>query len=211
MKGIPFVVTYHPLLKDLAGVIRKHLYILYLNKEVKEIFTPGPIVSFREARKFGSYLVRAKLYPLERSAGLFKCNDKRCQVCLNVTETKTFPSNVTKKKYKINHKFNCNDKYLIYLLTCNKCMLQYVGKTVGEFRLRWNNYKMNDRNFLKGQTCMQQHLYEHFASEGHCSFLEDVTITFIDKTDPKDPNQRKHYWRHTLKSMAPLDLNVEDD
>ena len=52
----------------------------------------------------------------------------------------------------------------------------------------WSNYKMNDRNFLKGQTCMQKHLFEHFASECHCSFIEDVTIIFIDKTDPKDPN-----------------------
>ena len=70
---------------------------------------------------------------------------------------------------------------------------------------------MNDRNILKGQTCMPQNLFEYFASEGHCSFLEDVTITFIDKTDPKDPNQREHYCRHTLKAMAPLGLNVEDD
>ena len=72
-------------------------------------------------------------------------------------------------------------------------MHQYVGKTVDEFRLRWNSYKMNNRNFLKGQTLMQQHLLEHFASEGHCSLLEDVTITFIDKTYPKNPNRRKHY------------------
>ena len=89
------------------------------------------------------------------------------------------------------------------MLTCNKCMLQFVGKTVDEFRFRWNNYKMNDRNFVKGQTCMQQHLFEHFVNEGsfvNCRFLEDVTITFIDKTDPTDPNRRKHYWRHTLKT-----------
>ena len=90
-------------------------------------------------------------------------------------------------------------------------MLQYVGKTVDEFRLRWNNSKMTSRNFLKGQTCMQQHLFENFASEGHCSFLEDITITFIDKTDPKDTNRREHYWRHTLKAMTPLGLNVEDE
>ena len=40
MKGIPLVITYHPLLNDFASVIRKHIYILYLSKEVKEIFTP---------------------------------------------------------------------------------------------------------------------------------------------------------------------------
>ena len=99
MKRIPLVITYHPLLKDIASVIRKPLYILYLSKESKEIFTPGPMVSFREPRKLGSYLVRAKLYPIERSVGSFKCSGKRCQVCLNVTETKTFSSKVTKKVY----------------------------------------------------------------------------------------------------------------
>ena len=169
------------------------------------------MVLFRGARKLGSYLVRAKFYPLERSVGSFKCNGKRCHVCLNVIERKTFSSTVTKKEYKINLKFNCTNKCLIYLLACNKCMLQYVRKTVDEFWLRWNNCKMNDRNLLKGQRCMQQDLYEHFASEGHCIFLEDVTIAFIDKTGHKDPNQRKRYWRHTLKTKAPLGLNVKDD
>ena len=54
MKGIPLVITYHPLFKGSASVIRKHLCILYLNKEVKEIFTPGLMVSFQGARKLGS-------------------------------------------------------------------------------------------------------------------------------------------------------------
>ena len=58
---------------------------------------------------------------------------------------------------------------------------------------------------------MQQHLFEHFSSEGYCRFLDEVKIVFIDKTDPKDPNRREHYWRHTLKTMAPDGLNVEDD
>ena len=106
IKGIPLVITYHPLLKGFASVSRKHLYVIYLNKEVKEIFTPGPMVPFRGARKLGRYLVRAKLYPLERSVGSFKCNSQRCQVCLNFTETKAFSSTVTKKEHKINHEIN---------------------------------------------------------------------------------------------------------
>ena len=91
------------------------------------------------------------------------------------------------------------------------CLKQYVGKTCDTFRLRWNNYKGNNRKFLRNETCVQQHLFEHFSSERHCRFLDEVRIVFIDKTDPKDPNRREHYWRHTLKTMAPDDLNVEDD
>ena len=89
-----------------------YIYIYNHGTKCKEIFTLGPMVSFRGARKLGSYLVRAKLYPIERSLGSFKCNGKRCQVCLNVSETKTFSSTVTKKEYIINHKFNGNDKCL---------------------------------------------------------------------------------------------------
>ena len=74
------------------------------------------MVSFLGARKLSSYLVRAKLYPLERSAGLFKCKGKRCQVCVNVTENNTFSISVNKKQYVINHGFNCNDKFIIYYI-----------------------------------------------------------------------------------------------
>ena len=199
------------MLKDFAKVIKKHLHLLHMNDEVKKAFTPGPMVSFRGARKLSSYLVRAKLYPLERSVGSFKCNGKRCQVCINVTESNTFSSSVDKKEYVVNHSFNCIDKCIIYLLTCNKCKMQYVGKTVDDFRLRWNNYKDNNRKYLRKESCMQQYLFEHFSSGGHNSFLDDVSIIFIDKTDPKDPNKREDYWRHTLKTMVPQGLNVEDD
>ena len=58
-------------------------------------------------------------------------------------------------------------------------------------------------------TYMQQHLFEHFSEEGHHSFLEDVSVTLIDKTDPSNPLQRENYWRITLKTMVPRGLNVE--
>ena len=72
------------------------------------------------------------------------------------------------------------------LLTCNKCCKQYVGQTVDEFRRRWNNYKSNDRKFQRLEPCMQEHLFSHFSMAGHDGFLNDVSITFIDKTDPSD-------------------------
>ena len=179
--GIPLVITYHPLLKDFGKVIQKHLHLLHMNDEVKETFTPGPMVSFRGARKLSSYLEGAKLYPLERSVGSFKCNGKRCQVWINVTESNTFSSSVDKKEYVINHSFNCNDKCIIYFLTCNKCKMQFIAKTVDDFRLRWNNYKDNKRKYLRKEPCMQQHLFEHFSSECRSNFLDDVSLSLLIK------------------------------
>ena len=43
---------------------------------------------------------------------------------------------LAQKTYKINHKFDCSDKYLIYLLTCKKYVIKYVGKIIIEFLYR---------------------------------------------------------------------------
>ena len=181
-----------------------------MNEDVKNVFTPAPMISFRSARKLSSYLVRAKLYPLERTVGSVQCKGKRCQTCHNVKETETFTSTTTGKTFKINHKLNCNDKCPVYLLTCNICLKQYVGQTVEEFRCKWNNYKSNGHKCQEDGTSMQQHLFEHFSEERHHSFLEDVSIAMGDKTDPSNPLQRENYWRSTLKTMTPWGLNVED-
>ena len=186
-KGVAFVLTYHPLLEKVNYIIRKHIHLLYMNEEVKKVFQPGPMVSFRSPRNLSSYLVRAKLYPMERKTGFCKCKGNRCQVCLNVSETETFTSTVTHTSYKINHSFDCNDKCLIFLLTCKTCLKQYVGSTTDCFRYRWNNYNCNDRKYARGEACLQEHLFEHFNSEGHNGFLHDVSVTWIDKTDAKNP------------------------
>ena len=94
-KGVTFVVTYHPLLKSFQSLINNHLNILYLDENSKEVFMPGLMVTFRSSGKLSSYLVRAKLYPLERVTGSCKCHGKRYAMCLNFNETSTFTSSVT--------------------------------------------------------------------------------------------------------------------
>ena len=56
----------------------------------------------------------------------------------------------------------------------------------------------------------QKHLYEHFIEKDHEGFLQDVSIIFIDKTDPSDPLEREKYWRDTLKTLAPDSLNISE-
>ena len=47
-----------------------------------------------------------------------------------------------------------------------------------------NNYKSNDGKHLNIQLCFQEHIFEHFNIDTHIGILENVLITFIDKTDP---------------------------
>ena len=49
---------------------------------------------------------------------------------------------------------------------------------------------------------MQEHIFEHCNEEGHNGFLEDASITFIDKTDPSEPLKKESYWKDFLKTMV---------
>ena len=80
------------------------------------------------------------------------------QMCNNIGETETFSSTVTGEIYKINNHLCCDDKCLMYLLTCKVCGKKYTGKTVDKFRSRWNNYKDSDRAFLRGKEIKQKFL-----------------------------------------------------
>ena len=41
-----------------------------------------------------------------------------------------------------------------------------------------NNYKSNDRKYLVGEPYMQEHIFEHFHSESHTGFLENVCYIY---------------------------------
>ena len=122
------------------------------------------MISFKSARKLSKYLVTAKLYSTDRTLGPYTCGRKCCEVCKNVNETSTFASTMTGETYTINHRLDCDERCLVYLLTCDKCKMQYVGKTIDQSGSRWNNYKSDS----SGATRMQQHLFNHFCSSDHC-------------------------------------------
>ena len=134
--GIPLVLIYHPRLKNVNGIIKKHLVFLCAKKQIKNIFRPPPFVSFRAGFGLRKHLVKAKAYPLLHECGTSGCNKSRCQTCLNVNNKEVFQSFVTKESYKINHKFICDSKCIIYLFSYKACELQYVGSPVERFHFK---------------------------------------------------------------------------
>ena len=105
------------------------------------------------------------------------------------------------KTYKINHCLDCNDKCFVYLLTWNKYKKQYTGETTDNVRGRRNNYKSKSKSFKRGEKCIQEHLYKHFESEDYTEFLDDVSITLIDKADCSIPTNRE--WCEPMCTLQP--------
>ena len=68
--------------------------------------------------------------------GCCKCNSK-CDLCKNyLKESEIFYSACTNRLI-----VNCKSKNVIYVLTCKKCKVQYVGSTANEFKVRFRNHK----------------------------------------------------------------------
>ena len=57
------------MLQVLNGIIKRKLNWLYADNVVKNLFSPGSIVYFWGVRKLSTYLVKTKVYPLERKIG----------------------------------------------------------------------------------------------------------------------------------------------
>ena len=57
---------------------------------------------------------------------------------------------------------------------------------------------------------MQLELFEQFHSKEHNAFLQDCSITLIDKRDGSDPIWREQYWRVVLKTVGPYGLNRKE-
>ena len=57
-----------------------------MNQETKKVFSPRPMVSFRSHRKISSYLVSAKLCPLDDQQDPWNVA-RKSEVYVNVFET----------------------------------------------------------------------------------------------------------------------------
>ena len=138
-------------------------------------------------------MVRAKVQSLSRECGSSGCSKSSCQTCLNVNNTDVFQSFVTKESYKINHKFDCDSKCIIYLFSCKACGLQYVGSTVQRFCFRWNSYENCQREATQGGSRPQSFFRQYFLSKGHHSLVNDCEVTLIPKTDSSDPTRPESF------------------
>ena len=86
-------------------------------------------------------------------------------------------------------------------------MKQYVRQIIDTFQHCWNNCRIYDRKFHRSEPCMQKHLFWYFSGPGHSSFLNNISVKFIDKADLSGP---QNFWREIFVAIAPYGFNNEN-
>ena len=221
LKRIPFVLTYYPDLPNAKAAVEKHWQILHINPKMKSNFAEKPIMAYRRNQNLGDILGQKTLLnnkvvrkgDISNQSGC--CNpcltrsDNLC--CKQIRQTSTFQSRKTKRKYKIFHKVSCKSKFIIYLLECTRCRIQYVGKSEWPMNIRLNKH----RNDVFREDAIQ--VCKHFKEPGH-EFNKHAKITIIEELKKKDRSlktmrkileQREDFWILKLKTLQPDGFNME--
>ena len=80
-----------------------------------------------------------------------------------------FQSNFTGLSYRIRHTLTCKSKYCVYLVTCNKCKKQYVGKSINFMHVRHSGHRQEIDNVSSELGC-------HFSKCGYTN----LSLQIID-------------------------------
>ena len=96
--------------------------------------------------------------------------------CTQGLNAQTFMSKKTKRMFNIFHKITCKSQYVIYLMECILCKIQYFGKNETPFNLRLNNHRKDVNNPTAIPACNHFKMHGHnFMKHGKFALIEQVT------------------------------------
>jgi len=134
--------------------------------------------------------------------GNIRCPNIRCRACTYITECSSFNSSHNNRRFTLHNKFTCASFNIIYLVTCRKCNMQYVGETGRSLRDRVTDHVSCIK--LKKDTPIGL----HFNLAGHK--LTDFTISAIEQFEENSEAIRRTKeitWQHLLQTAHPLGIN----
>ena len=183
-----------------------------MRPSLKKIFPVGSIIpAFRRTKNIKEILSskpREQHRAPENRRGCFKCKAK-CDLCRNFwKESNCFTSTSTNRTCPITQILNCKSKNVIYLVTCKKCNVQYVGSTMNlKFAFATTSLPWS----LKKRTC---EVAIHFNKEPHT--LADFEFSISEQLCNLSDNNnslddrlltREAFWCAQLCTLRPHGLN----
>ena len=140
-----------------------------------------------------------------------KCNAKNCKCCKALNIDNCFSSFSTGCNFAFVNPgvFNCKSQYVIYLISCTRCGIQYVGQTRQALHKRLNGHR---HTLLKDS--LDTYLCKHFNKSDHS--FDDLSIQIIDCVDVQGIsmdeanallNRKEDFYIKVLNTVYPLGLN----
>jgi hypothetical protein len=223
---LPCIIPFHSDFQaNLKNNINKHWRtMLYSNSKLFDVFQEEfPQIIFKRGVTLGNILVSSKfkqewdtidLETIETLQALIElnqaiaiesvtpCGALRCKCCAHIVQTSKFHDTSRKFSFAIAGNFDCNSKNFIYVISCFKCKMLYVGQSGLQLRERLNNHR-SDIKTLKNTAVSL-----HFNSPNHS--IADLRITPIFTLQDLSFEERgkiEFQYMKTLNTIYPSGMN----
>ena len=117
-----------------------------------------------------------------------------------------FKSKTTRRQYNIRAEITCKTRNLVYLISCKRCGLQYVGETENTLHVRMNSHRSDIR-----MRKTKKPVAAHFCQSDHS--MEDLEVRGIEKIHDNNAQwrrERESFWIFTLTTLAPDGMNLDE-
>ena len=142
-KVTSFLTEFNPLLPDLNKLIRNSVPLLYIHPNMKVVFPEKSIKAIYKRGKNLKETLSPSSFPSTKNliVGLISNCNKRCDICSNfMVFDNTFKCTATGKYYKVKGSLSSNSVNVVYLITRQRCKLQYVGSAI-TFKERFRRHR----------------------------------------------------------------------
>ena len=201
---IPLVTTFNPHTTFIAEIARRNWNFLQSKERLAHIFNKPPLEAYRRPISLRDRLVSAKfktvnntLVPKNQSAAGAK----------ESTKPPHLPAVTTIRPLKY---FTLS--WVIYIIECNICNLQYIGKSETAFNLRLNKRRNQIRKVISSCELTEHFLHDkrthNFDNNVIITIIEQIRKDNISNEQKKDlPRHREIFWQKKLNSMQPNGLD----
>jgi hypothetical protein len=223
---LPLIIQYSYAFQN--STLLKHLHtvwseLTHSNISLKNVFDcEFPQIVFKRGFTIGNLLVSSKFkeyfdsQDLENIANLLfldvektpisfrvtPCDSLRCGCCKHIQPTSSFSNSTKTNTHIITSDFNCSSSNLLYLISCKKCEMLYVGQTTRTLRERLNNHRSNIKLLLQTSISIHFNLPTHSISDLIITpFLDILPLSEVDR------NKIEFAYMKLLNTLYPKGLN----
>lgn len=221
-KPVVFSTGYSIEYPQVCNIVKKYMPLLENDSSTEQVFKDGYKCVSRRAST-----LRNKLSPSLfcdsappkptwlQHRGTYPCGHNICICCSVLTVSDRIQSYTNGSNFVTNQYINCNSKNIIYLISCLKCKVQYVGHTSQSLKGRIRKH-LSDIPFasVRNVSSASQHFAVH-----HSGSIESLRVQGIERVFPpirggdfkRKLLNRETLWMVKLQTVFPKGLNHRHD
>ena len=193
--NLSFITTFNPNNPNSFDIAKKSIECLKQNN-VNGFQNISLLQSKRQPPNLKRILTKAEFS--NPVAGVYSCDDKRCDCChaLYINDRYTFKN--TNKTFVVKSRFSCDSSNLLYVIFCPSCGEEYIGETgIGKTKLR-DRVRVY-RQHIKQPEYQQLKVEEHLRTCGKGAFK----IFPLLQMRSNDTDLRRSYEKRFQMSFKP--------